>query len=97
MFVTLVQDLDRHRAVCDLPADRTELSDLALTARWIRRALVQDAPDLLGCRVDVERVAMFLHRASRGSRAVAVDHGASRSRAPAEVTSRQKGSDQLQQ
>src|SRR5262249_2983071 len=61
VFVTLVQDLDRHGAVFDLPADRAELSDLASTAWAARRALMHDAPDLLGCCVHVERIAMFLH------------------------------------
>src|SRR5262249_18524917 len=35
VFVTLVQDLDRHRAVFDLPADRAELSDLDWSTRAV--------------------------------------------------------------
>ena len=63
VFVAFVQDLDRHGAVLDLPDDPAPLADLAPTTRAVRWALVHDAPDLLGCGIDFERVAMFLHGA----------------------------------
>ena len=62
VLVALVEDLDGHGAVLDLPADPAVLPDLAPTALGSGRALMHDPPHFLGGRIHVERVAMFLHQ-----------------------------------
>ena len=62
VLVALVQDLDRDRTVLDLPAVRPVLAH-ADEAVGAVRAAVHEVPDLLGRRVHLERVAVFLHGA----------------------------------